>query len=210
MTESIFCGIINFIRSSAMQGYTDLEEKTEMETEKEKTGKGWLIPGACVIVFLAAMILWKAGIFGVPKSGLEKDVREAMKIDSTWESAQAVNGDLSAMIFYSPGQKDYTYAVYLNRDGFSFGYFFREGGMEPYIEEGVQEIIYEDKVTVFLSMNTEGISRIVADNGLTTQTIEVDADKPFAAVLPVDCGEITLYDASGNIVDGKLYDRYTG
>ena len=181
-----------------------------MEVEKKRSGKEWLIAGACVIMLLAVMILWKADIFGVPKSGLEKSVREAMKIDSTWESVQAVNEDMSAILFYDPGRENYTYAVCLKRDGFSFGYFFREGGMAPYIEEGVQEIIYEDKGTAFLSMNSEGISRITADNGVTVQTIEVDADKPFAAVLPVNCGEITLYDASGNIVEGKLYDRYTG
>ena len=181
-----------------------------METEREKGGKGWLISGACVILFLGAMILWKADIFGVPKSGLEKDVRETMKIDSSWESVQAVNDDLGALIFYSPEQNEYTYAVYFNRDGFSFGYFFQEGGSGPYIEEGVQEIIYESKGKVLLSMNTDGICRIVADSYATEQTIEIDPERPFAVVLPVNCGEVTLYDAAGNIVEGKLYDRYTG
>ena len=181
-----------------------------MEVKRKRTGKEWLIAGACVIRFLGTMILWQAGVFGVTKSGLEKNAREAMKVDNMWESAQAVNEDLSAILFYSPGRENCTYAIYLNRDGFSFGYFLRESGMGPYIEEGVQEIIYEDKGIALLSMNVDGISRIVSDNGMTVQTIEVDADKPFAVVLPVNCGEITLYDASGNIVEGKLYDRYTG
>ena len=181
-----------------------------MEVEKKRTGKEWLIAGACVIMLLSAMILWQAGIFGVTKSGMEKNAREAMKVDNIWESAQAVNEDLSAILFYSPGRENYTYAVYLNHDGFSFGYFLRESGMEPYIEEGVQEIIYEDKGIALLSMNVDGISRIVSDNGMTVQTIEVDAEKPFAAVLPADCGDITLYDVFGNRIEGKLYDRYTG
>ena len=33
------------------------------------------------------------------------------------------------------------------------------------------------------------------------QTIEVDADKPFAVVLPANCGEITLSDASAPVSD---------
>lgn len=181
-----------------------------MEVEKKIGGKARLIAGACVIVLLGAMIFWQSGFFGVTKSGLEKDARESMKVDNTWESVQAVNEDLSAMLFYGPEQTGYTYAVYLNRDGFSFGYFFRESGVGPYIEEGVQEIIYEDRGIALLSMNVDGISRIVSENGVTVQTIEVDADKPFAAVLPANSGEITLYDVSGNIVEGKLYDRYTG
>lgn len=177
-----------------------------MEVKRKRTGKEWLIAGACVIILLGTMILWQAGVFGVTKSGLEKNAREAMKVDNMWENAQAVNEDLSAILFYSPGRENYTYAIYLNRDGFSFGYFLRESGMGPYIEEGVQEIIYEDKGIALLSMNVDGISRIVSDNG----TIQVNPEEPFVAVFPADCGKITLYDADGNIVEGKLYDRYTG
>ncbi|MGN0167723.1 MAG: hypothetical protein ACI4AB_06765 [Acetatifactor sp.] len=178
--------------------------------EKKKTEKGWILLGGCIIVLLAVWILWQADVFGVSKQGMEKDIRRAMNIDSGWELAQAVNEDMGAMLLYSPERDDYTYAVYLNREGFSFGYFFREGGIGPYISDGVQEIIYEDRGTVLLSMNADGISRIVADNSVMTQVVEIDPNKPFVVVFPTNCGEITMYNLEGNVVEGKLYDRFTG
>ena len=38
------------------------------------------------------------------------------------------------------------------------------------------------------------------------KTIDVNPQEPFVVVLPVNCGEITMYDAQGNVV--TLYDTY--
>ena len=40
------------------------------------------------------------------------------------------------------------------------------------------------------------------------ETIQVDARQPFALVLPIECGAITMYDAQDNVV--TLYDTFTG
>ena len=181
-----------------------MEEVTKVKTEKIS-----IFLGALVIVLLAFLIIWQVGIFGVSQSRLEQDARESQKISSEWEMAQGVNDDLCAMLFYDENKDEYTYSVYLTRTGMSFGYFFREGGSGyPYIEEGVQGIVYEDKGIALLSLNEDKVSRIVIDRDTSQETILVNPLEPFAVVLPVDCGEITMYDSLGNIV--TLYDTYKG
>ena len=59
-----------------------------------------------------------------------------------------------------------------------------------------------------LSLNEDGVCKIVVDNDTEEKVISVDPEEPFAVVLPVDCGAITMYDAQENIV--TLYDTYTG
>lgn len=174
-----------------------------------KTEKLTIFLGAILIVLLAFLIIWQAGIFGVSRSRLEQDARESQEINSSWEVAQGVNEELCAMLFYDDDKDEYTYSVYLTRDGIYYGYFFWEGGSAyPYIEDGVQGIIYEDKGIALMSLNDVKVSRIVIDNDVTEETIEVNPLEPFAVVLPVNCGEITMYDSTGNIV--TLYDTYKG
>lgn len=173
-----------------------------------KAEKITIFLGALLIVLLAILIIWRAGIFGVSQDRLEQDARESQKIDSSWEMAQDINEDLCAMLFYNEDKDEYVYSVYLTKDSLSYGYFFREGGTYPYIDESVHGIFYEDKGIALLSLNEDKVSRIVIDNNMTKETIEVDPMQPFAVVLPCSCGEITMYDAQGNIV--TLYDIYKG
>lgn len=179
-----------------------------MEVTKVKTEKITIFLGALLIVLLAFLIIWQAGIFGVSGDRLEQDARESQKISSSWKVAQGINENLCAMLFYNDDKDEYTYSVYATRNGISYGYFFSEGGSYPYIEEGVQGIVYEDKGIVLMSLNDAQVSRIVIDNDVTEETIEVNPLEPFAVVLPVDCGEITMYDSQGNVV--TLYDSYKG
>jgi len=56
-------------------------------------------------------------------------------------------------------------------------------------------------------MNRDKVCRIEVESA-ATGTIQVDPSKPFAVLLPVNCGEITMYDAQGEIV--MLYDSFAG
>lgn len=171
---------------------------------------GWIIFETCMILLLAILIVVQSDVLGVTGGHVEEEMRKSMQIDERWEAARSELKNICALLLYSPEQDDYTYAVYLNKNGFSFGYFFREGGQDPYIQEGVQEIVYEDKGAVLLSMNQPGVSRIAIGSGEEEQIIEVDPQKPFAVALPAGGLDIVLYDAQGNPVEDVLYDRYTG
>lgn len=168
-----------------------------------KAEKISMILGAVVIVFLAAAIVSKAGIIGISRGRLEENARKTQDIDSSWRVAQDANDGLCAMLFYDADRENYKYSVYLAGENLSYGYFLRDGGIYPFVEEGVHGLIYEDRGIALLSPNEEEISRIVLSN----RTIDVNPDEPFAVVLPIDCGEIALYDRQGSIV--TFYDTYT-
>lgn len=50
-------------------------------------------------------------------------------------------------------------------------------------------------------MNQQQVIQLVIDNGNTTQVIDINSDKPFAIVLPVNDDSITFYDVDGNAVE---------
>ena len=181
---------------------------TKQEVADVKAEKIPLLLGIILIILLAFLIVWQADMLGVSAGRLEQDARENQEIGSSWEMAQAVNDDMCAMLFYDEEKDDCAYSIYLSRDGFSFGYFFRQGGFDPYMADSVKGNVFEDKGIALLSLNEDGVCKIVVDNDTEEKVISVDPEEPFAVVLPVDCGAITMYDAQENIV--TLYDTYTG
>lgn len=165
--------------------------------------------GVLVMIGLAFLIVTQADVIGVSKSQMEQDARQQQQIHNDWLVASDVDDNLGAMLFYDENKEDYVYSVYTKRDGVSFGYFFDEGGQYPYIEEGVQGFVYEDKGIAFLSMNEEHVCRIIVNTGAEDEElIPVNPLNPFAVVVPLDSGQISMYDSMNNLV--KIYDAYRG
>ena len=162
--------------------------------------------GILVIILLAFVIIWNANIIGVAAGSLEKDAREEQNIANDWEMAQAVNEVLCAMLFYDEETREYTYSIYMKKEGTAYGYFYSQGGKDPYIGESVRGMIYDDKGIALLSMNEDKVSRIEVDNSDTDTVIDIDPTKPFVVVVPVNSGEITMYNSLGDVV--SLYDTY--
>lgn len=162
--------------------------------------------GVLVIILLAFVIVWNANIIGVAAGSLEKDAREEQNIADSWEMAQAVNDELCAMLFYDAETRDYTYSIYMKKEGTAYGYFFSQGGRDSYIGESVRGMVFDDKGIALLSMNEDKVCRIEVDDSTTEKTIEIDPAKPFVVVIPINSGEITMYDSLGNVV--SLYDTY--
>ncbi len=173
-----------------------------------KLEKITMLFGAVIILLLAFLIVWKADIVGVSGGRLEQDARESQNINGDWEVAKAINDDICAMLFFDEEKENYTYTIYLSKNGFSYGYFFRQGGQDAYMKDGVKGVVFEDKGIALLSLNQEGVCKVEVEGETKNQTIQVDPDKPFVLVLPIDCGEITMYDAREQIV--TLYDTFTG
>ncbi len=167
-----------------------------------------LLLGSVLIILLAFLIVWQADVLGVSASRLEDDARENQDIRNNWEMVQAVTDDMCAMLFYDEEKDDCAYSIYLSREGFSFGYFFRQGGSDPSMVEKVKGIVFEDKGIALLSLNEDCVSKIVVDNQAGEKVINVDPKEPFAVVIPIDCECITMYDSQENIV--TLYDTDTG
>ena len=144
---------------------------------------------------------------------MEKDARKSQNISSTWGVSKSINDKLGAMIFYSGALDDHTFSIYINRSGFSsgnliFGYSCALCGSESVIADGIREFIYVAYGSAIISMNRAGVARIDFDDS-ETSSIAIDPAKPFAVVLPANCGSFTLYDVSGNAVPITQADTIT-
>ncbi len=164
--------------------------------------------GVVLIAVLACLIVWQADVLGVSAGKLEQEARKHQNIENSWEVVQDINDDICAMLFFDEDRDDCAYSIYLSKEGMSYGYFFGQGGFDAYMSDGVKGVIFENKGIALLSMNHDNVSKVVVDADAGERVIPVDPEKPFAIVLPIDCGEITIYDDEDNIV--TLYDTYTG
>ncbi|MFT4146537.1 MAG: hypothetical protein QM644_19005 [Mobilitalea sp.] len=152
-------------------------------------------------VILISIFLLTYGNIGVSKGSLEKDARKSHHIDPTWEVAASVNQNLGILLFYDKNTYDYTYSIYLNHPGISYGYFFREGGGLVGLEEGTVQFTSEQGSAIF-SLNQDKISRIEFDNK-KLPPIMIDPSKPFTALVPAYSESITMYDVNESLVPFK-------
>ncbi len=153
---------------------------------------------------LIYLLLFTFDIFGVSDSKLEQDARSSQYIDKSWAVAKSVNDKIGAMIFYDEQMQDSVFSIYLNRNGFSFGYFFYAGGSVGAISDGVAEFTYTNNGSALLSMNTNKVEKIVFGNK-EISPILVEPMKPFAVVLPDNCDSFTIYDINGKIIPVTVY-----
>ncbi len=173
-----------------------------------KAEKITLLTGCVLIVLLAVLIVWQADVLGVSAAKLEQDARENQDIENEWEVAQDINDDMCAMLFYDEEKDECAYSIYLSKEGISYGYFFRQGGFDPYMAESVKGVVFEERGIALLSMNEDKVCRIVTDNNGAEKVIQVDPAEPFVILLPIDCGDIVMYDDQDNVV--TMYDTFTG
>lgn len=154
-----------------------------------------------IMLFVLFSILYFNNNIGTRKSNIEKDARISQKIDDSWQVAKSISDTMAAMLFYDEDLNDYTFSIYVNKRGLSFGYFFRGGGSTNIENEGIAEYKiegYHEKA--YLSMNRQQIAKIEIDDGNTTEIIDIDMAKPFAIVLPIGIGSIKIYDKDGNVL----------
>ena len=61
--------------------------------------------------------------------------------------------------------------------------------------------VSEQAVRAFISMNQQQVQQLEIDDGNTIQVVDIDRNKPFAIVLPINAGNITFYDVNRNTVE---------
>ena len=164
--------------------------------------------GVVLACILFVCFLYTNNEIGVTSSKLEADIRSSQKIKDDWTVDGSVSSTMAAYISYPQDLSDHSFSVYVNRPGLSFGYFFRGGGTLSGIQRGIVEFTVEGyNERAFISMNQQQVQQLEIDDGNTIQVVDIDRNKPFAIVLPINAGNITFYDVTIN-VDG-LYDFYT-
>ena len=137
---------------------------------------------------------------GVQKSLLEADIRSGQHINPDWTVDGTASKMMAAFISYPDDMSDYTFSVYIKRERPYLGYFFRAGG--GFLEQrGIAEYTLDGyNERAFISMNKWQVERLEINNGNSIKVIDIDSNKPFAIVLPVNAGVITFYDVDGNTV----------
>ena len=170
------------------------------EGDQLKKIKGETIFLVIVIIVAGFLIVSQFDFIGISASYVEEDARKSQRIPDSWEVVQSYNDELYALLFYDPENKDaYTYSLYENKKGISFGYSFRSGGDLSGISNTAIKYVYDKKGCVLVSLNRQRVQKIEVENG-EGDLIEVDAKKPVVAVFPVNSGILKLYDEAGKEV----------
>ena len=158
--------------------------------------------GVVLACILFVCFLYTNNEIGVTSSKLEADIRSSQKIKDDWTVDGSVSSTMAAYISYPQGLSDHSFSVYVNRPGLSFGYFFRGGGTLSGIQRGIVEFTVEGyNERAFISMNQQQVQQLEIDDGNTIQVVDIDRNKPFAIVLPINAGNITFYDVNRNTVE---------
>lgn len=158
------------------------------------------IIGIVLVLVVAFLALYNNGSIGVSESKIESDARRAHKIDNNWQVAKSISHPIGVLLFYDPRTYDSTYSIYLNIEGFSYGYRFINGGSGIMIDKDVYELNFNGYGKALISMNNAKIERIEIDNGQEVKKIIVDSKKPFTLALPGNYNIVTMYDINNKIV----------
>ena len=158
--------------------------------------------GILLVCSLFVGFLYISSDIGIASGNLETDIRSSQKIKDDWTVDGSVSSTMAAYISYPQDLSDHSFSVYVNRPGLSFGYFFRGGGTLSGIQRGIVEFTVEGyNERAFISMNQQQVQQLEIDDGNTIQVVDIDRNKPFAIVLPINAGNITFYDVNRNTVE---------
>ena len=158
--------------------------------------------GILLVCSLFVGFLYISSDIGIASGNLETDIRSSQKIKEDWAIDGSVSDTMAAYISYPQDLSDHSFSVYVNRPGLSFGYFFRGGGNLSGVQRGIAEYTVEGyNERAFISMNQQQVTQLEIDDGNTIQVLDIDSNKPFAIVLPINAGTITFYDVNGNTVE---------
>jgi hypothetical protein len=155
------------------------------------------------LMIAVILVLYFSGYIGISEANIEKDARASQTIPEDWQVAKEATETITAMIFFPDDLSDHVYSIYVNRPGLSFGYFFRAGGS---LGKGVAEFRIEGYgERAFISMNEQQVNQIDIDDGSSIRTVKIDSEKPFALILPVNTGNVTIYDINGDVIESIPY-----
>lgn len=161
-----------------------------------------IVIGIVFVCILFVGYLYANNDIGITSTNLEADIRSSQKIKDDWTLDGSVSNTMAAYISYPQDKSAHTFSVYVNRPGLSFGYFFRGGGNLSEVQRGIVEFTVEGyNERAFISMNQQHVQQLEIDDGNAIQVIDIDSNKPFVIVLPINAGKITFYDVNRNTVE---------
>ena len=161
-----------------------------------------IVIGIVFVYIFFVGYLYANNDIGMTSTNLEADIRSSQKIKDDWTLDGSVSNTMAAYISYPQDMSDHTFSVYVKHPGLSFGYFFRGCGNISEVQRGIVEFTVEGyNERAFISMNQQQVQQLEIDDGNAIQVIDIDSNKPFVIVLPINAGKITFYDVNRNTVE---------
>ena len=139
---------------------------------------------------------------GISASRLEADIRKEQKIPDDWTVEGNASNTMAAYVSYSPDKSSHTASVYVDRPRISSGYFFRFSGPASTASRDITAFTVKDyNEAAFVSMNAKQIFQVEIGDGDNIRVIDIDPNKPFAIVLPLNEGSICFYNLDGECIE---------
>lgn len=111
------------------------------------------------------------------------------------------------MLFYEDSEEKYIISIYVNNQGFSFGYFFRYGAAGENVNDALVLKMKGFDEKIYMSMNKQQIAKIEINTSNGVEIKDIDNSKPFTIILPANSEILKMYDINGDIVESKYYTR---
>ena len=139
---------------------------------------------------------------GIPASRLEADIRKEQNIPDDWTVEGTASDTMAAYVSYSQDKSSHTASVYVDRPGISSGYFFRGSGPATTTGRDITRFTVNGyNEAAFVSLNTKQIFQVEIGDGDKIRVVDIDPNKPFAIVLPLDEGSICFYNLDGECIE---------
>ena len=156
---------------------------------------------------LILIFLYNNSAIGTYKTNVEKDARVSQRIPDDWQVAKAETKRISSMLFYEDSEEKYIISIYVNNQGFSFGYFFRYGAAGENVNDALVLKMKGFDEKIYMSMNKQQIAKIEINTSNGVEIKDIDNSKPFTIILPANSEILKMYDINGDIVESKYYTR---
>ncbi len=178
--------VLNFKKkdSSPLISFNENKIAVDMSAYKKINKKKAAFALLIIPILVATLPLF---VYLDSKIGLISDeaiIEDAIDERVIYDYEYARTENVAAALLYGSDIEGSSYDIYVNRDGFSFGYFFRAGGSSSSVDRGVERFTTEQfEDAVYISMNSDSIVRIEieAEDDVKTE-IEVEAGEPFVYI----------------------------
>lgn len=158
--------------------------------------KKWIV--AILTIVCIVYIIYQSSIIGVIANNVEKDAREAAKIDDSWVMESYSQDDVVAMIFYPEDFSDSRLAIYSENEGLSFGLFFQEGGTHNTIpKECIAAREFGNQIVYYSWHSDVAYAEIEDEDNI--QIVEFDGTAPFVYIQSKEV-KVIFYDSQDNVI----------
>ena len=157
-------------------------------------------------MLLILIFLYNNSAIGTYKTNVE-NARVSQRIPDDWQVAKAETKRISSMLFYEDSEEKYIISIYVNNQGFSFGYFFRYGAAGENVNDALVLKMKGFDEKIYMSLNKQQIAKIEINTSNGVEIKDIDNSKPFTIILSANSEILKMYDINGDIVESKYYTR---